>query len=149
MKKIITLFITFLLVGFTIGQDLGANAVIKPIVSPNCSNSTVPIQVQITNYSPSGSEIDFAVNPVTAYCLIEQVPIDQIAGIDQFRDLHNNLMKNYRLRNWKFCEDAIEHLRGQWGGELDSFYTEMSQRILQLRQQVLDDSWHGIIDKTR
>ena len=93
--------------------------------------------------------INDAADPVTAYCLIEQVPIDQIAGIDQFRDLHHNLMANYRKRNWKFCEDAIEHLRGQWGGELDSFYTEMSQRISQLRKQVLDDNWHGIIDKTR
>jgi hypothetical protein len=92
--------------------------------------------------------INGAADPVTAYCLIEQVPIDQIAGMDQFRDLHNNLMKNYRLRNWKFCEDAIEHLRGQWGGELDSFYTEINLRIQQLKQQVLDDSWHGVIDKT-
>ena len=92
--------------------------------------------------------INGAADPVTAYCLIEQVPIDQIAGMDQFRDLHNNLMANYRKRNWKYCEDAIEHLRGKWGGELDSFYTEMSQRISQLRQQVLDDDWQGILDKT-
>jgi hypothetical protein len=93
--------------------------------------------------------INGAADPVTAYCLIEQIPIDQISNIDQFRDLHNNLMKNYRLQNWKFCEDAIEHLRGKWGGELDSFYTEMNQRISQLQQQVLDDDWRGIIDKTR
>jgi hypothetical protein len=92
--------------------------------------------------------INGAADPVTAYCLIEQIPIDQISNIDQFCDLHNNLMANYRKRNWKYCEDAIEHLRGKWGGELDSFYTEMSQRISQLRQQVLDDDWHGIIDKT-
>lgn len=93
--------------------------------------------------------INGAADPVTAYCLIEQIPIDQISNIDQFRDLHNNLMANYRKRNWKYCEDAIEHLRGKWGGELDSFYTEMNQRISQLQQQVLDDDWRGIIDKTR
>ena len=92
--------------------------------------------------------INGAADPVTAYCLIEQVPIDQISDMDQFRDLHNNLMANYRKRNWKYCEDAIEHLHGKWGGELDSFYTEMRQRISQLQQQVLDDDWHGIIDKT-
>jgi hypothetical protein len=92
--------------------------------------------------------INGSADPVTAYCLIEQVPIDQIAGIDQFRDLHNNLMKNYRQQNWKFCQDAIEHLIGKWGGELDSFYTEINLRIQQLKQQVLDDSWRGIVDKT-
>ena len=91
--------------------------------------------------------INGAADPVTAYCLIEQVPIDQIAGIDQFRDLHNNLMANYRKRNWKYCEDAIEHLMGKWGGELDSFYTEMSQRILQLQNQSLDWNWNGSIVK--
>ena len=91
--------------------------------------------------------INGAADPVTAYCLIEQVPIDQIAGIDQFRDLHNNLMKNYRLRNWKFCEDAIEHLRGKWGGELDSFYLELYQRIQILKEQTLEDSWAGTIIK--
>jgi hypothetical protein len=89
--------------------------------------------------------INGAADPVTAYCLIEQVPIDQIAGIDQFRDLHNNLMKNYRLQNWKFCQDAIEHLIGKWGGELDSFYTEMSQRIALLQQQTLNEDWNGAI----
>lgn len=89
--------------------------------------------------------INGAADPVTAYCLIEQVPIDQIAGIDQFRDLHNNLMKNYRLRNWKFCEDAIEHLQGQWGGELDSFYLEIKNRILKLKKEVLDNKWNGSV----
>ena len=91
--------------------------------------------------------INGAADPVTAYCLIEQVPIDQIAGMDQFRDLHNNLMKNYRLQNWKFCEDAIEHLQGQWGGELDSFYTEMSKRIVDLKKSVLSNDWNGTINK--
>ena len=93
--------------------------------------------------------INGAADPVTAYCLIEQVPIDQIAGMDQFRDLHNNLMANYRKRNWKYCEDAIEHLMGKWGGELDTFYIELDKRILQLKQQDLDDAWDGSIVKMK
>ena len=91
--------------------------------------------------------INGAADPVTAYCLIEQVPIDQIAGMDQFRDLHQNLMANYRKRNWKYCEDAIEHLMGKWGGELDTFYIELNKRILQLKQQDLDETWDGSIVK--
>jgi hypothetical protein len=91
--------------------------------------------------------INGAADPVTAYCLIEQIPIDQISNIDQFRDLHNNLMANYRKRNWKYCEDAIEHLRGKWGGELDSFYLELQKRIQVLKNDILDDSWTGIILK--
>ena len=89
--------------------------------------------------------INDAADPVTAYCLIEQVPIDQIAGIDQFRDLHHNLMANYRKRNWKFCEDAIEHLKGHWRGELDSFYDIMLQRIADYRLQDPGADWTGVI----
>lgn len=91
--------------------------------------------------------INGAADPVTAYCLIEQVPIDQIASMDQFRDLHNNLMVNYRKRNWKYCEDAIEHLRGKWGGELDTFYVELNNRIQDLKAKTLDESWTGSIVK--
>jgi hypothetical protein len=92
--------------------------------------------------------IDGADDPVTAYCLVEQVPIDQIAGLDQFRDLHNNLMINYRKRNWKYCEDAIEHLQGKWGGELDSFYRELYQRIQQHKTETPDPNWIGTLLKT-
>jgi hypothetical protein len=91
--------------------------------------------------------INGAADPVTAFCLIEQVPIDQIAGIDQYRDLHNNLMINYRKRNWKYCEDAIEHLQGKWGGELDTFYADLHKRILSIRDKKLPSDWTGFINK--
>ena len=91
--------------------------------------------------------IDGAADPVTAYCLIEHVPIDQISTVDQFQDLHHNLIANYRKRNWKFCEDAIEHLKGKWGGELDTFYNELYQRISRLQQETLPMDWNGVIIK--
>jgi len=85
--------------------------------------------------------------PVTAYGVVEKISIDQIATIDRFRDLHNNMMKNYRLRNWKYVEDALEHLVGQWSGEYDSFYDEMSNRVRSLKNQNLPEDWNGIFDK--
>lgn len=92
--------------------------------------------------------IDDSADPVTAYCLIERVPIDQISTIDQFQDLHKNLMSNYRKRNWKYCEDAIEHLLGKWGGELDSFYNELYHRIQKHKTETLDPDWNGVLAKT-
>jgi hypothetical protein len=44
----------------------------------------------------------------TAYCLIEHTPIQEMGTIDQFLNLHKNLIKNYKTKNWKFCEDVIE-----------------------------------------
>ena len=83
---------------------------------------------------------------VSAYCLVENVPIAELPQAEEFRDLHANLVRNYRLGNWKFCEDALEHLEGRWNGEVDSFYHELSLRITNLRDQQLDDtSWDPAI----
>lgn len=85
---------------------------------------------------------------VTAYCLVETVPIQEMPAINSLKDLHSNLMAEYRKRNWKYCEDAVAHLTGKWGGELDSFYGELHQRILTLKHQDLDEEWTGRLDRT-
>ena len=80
-----------------------------------------------------------------AFCLIETVPIGEMTGIDQFVDLHKNLVRNYSLQNWNYCVDAIEHLRGRWNRELDSFYDSVLERIAELRETDLNENWTGII----
>lgn len=82
-----------------------------------------------------------------AYCLVEHTPIAEMVTMEQFLDLHNNLMKNYRLKNWKFCEDALEHLVGKWNGELDTFYNEIARRIAGYTQQEPDSEWTGVIQR--
>ena len=86
--------------------------------------------------------------PITAYCVVKSIPIMEMAGLDQMTELHSNLIKNYRKKNWKYCEDAIEHLVGKWGGELDSFYDDLSTRIKDHKSNDLSDGWSWIIDKT-
>ena len=81
----------------------------------------------------------------TAYAIIERVPLMEIVNIESFKQLHANLMAEYRKRNWKYCEDAIEHLRGKWNGDLDTFYTELYERVQQLKDQSLPDDWTGTI----
>ena len=83
---------------------------------------------------------------VPAFCLVENVPLRELPEVEQFRDLHMQMIRNYRLGNWKFCEDALEHLQGRWNGEVDSFYRELSTRIADLRDQQPDDaSWDPAI----
>jgi hypothetical protein len=81
----------------------------------------------------------------TSYCLIESPPISELLNIEKNLELHNNLIKNYKLRNWKYCEDALEHLSGKWNGEVDSFYKEITSRINEYKNQNLDREWTGII----
>lgn len=80
-------------------------------------------------------------NVISAFCLVDQVGLGEMFSIEQYLDLHRNLIKNFRERNWKFCEDAIEHLTGQWNGQMDSFYQHLSTRISDLKNQTLDDTW--------
>ena len=71
-----------------------------------------------------------------------------MAQLDQWQDLHENLLAEYHGRNWRYCEDAIEHLMGRWNGVLDSFYNEISGRISQYKVQDPGKDWDGIIDRT-
>jgi len=85
---------------------------------------------------------------ITAYCLVETVPLEEMPAMESLKDLHANLLVEYRKRNWNYCEDAIAHLTGKWHGELNSFYTELYQRIQTLKQQDLPENWTGRMDKT-
>jgi hypothetical protein len=81
----------------------------------------------------------------TTYALVEKVPLMEMTSLDQFKELHSNLLSEYRKRNWKYCEDAIEHLKGKWNGDLDTFYTVLTERIQDLKTQSLDSTWTGVI----
>lgn len=85
---------------------------------------------------------------ITAYCLVETIPIEEMPAIESLKDLHSNLIAEYRKRNWHYCEDAIAHLTGKWHSELNSFYIELYQRIQTLKQADLPEDWTGRVDKT-
>ena len=80
-----------------------------------------------------------------AYCLVEHTPIQEMFSVDRFMDLHQNLVKNYYLRNWNYCEQAIEQLLGKWNGEVDSFYTEIDARVKTYKDHDPGPDWTGII----
>jgi hypothetical protein len=87
--------------------------------------------------------------PVTAYCVLENLPITEMFTIKESRTLHEKLLENYRKKNWNFCQQAIEHLHGKWNRELDSFYDNILERIKVLESSDLDGSWDGIIRKNQ
>lgn len=84
---------------------------------------------------------------VTAYCVVETIPLEELPQVESKRNLHQSLMTNYRKRDWNFCEQAIEHLIGAWNHELDSFYTDILGRIAKYKEQDPGDSWDGTIEK--
>ena len=87
----------------------------------------------------------FKETTATAYAVVEQIPLQEMGIVSELLELHTNLMREYNNRNWKYCEDAIDHLSGKWNGELDTFYSELLDRVQTLKTQSLDDLWTGII----
>lgn len=86
-------------------------------------------------------------NPITAYCIIENLPLEELSTIDNFKQLHIELMENYRKRNWDFCIQAMDHLCGAWGKQVDSFYEILRERILKYKENEPDANWNGVIPK--
>lgn len=84
---------------------------------------------------------------VTAYCVVEKIPLSEFALINAHRELHQNLIKYYREQHWDYCEQAIAELVGKWNGELDTFYTDLLLRISKLKDTVVPRDWSSTIKK--
>lgn len=79
----------------------------------------------------------------TAYCVIENIPLQDFPVLDAYIRVHHDLMQAYRDQNWEYCQSAIAGLVGRWNGELDSFYQDLAQRVTQLRDHELEPDWDG------
>ena len=83
----------------------------------------------------------------TACCVVENIPIEELPDSEKLKALHGDLITNYGQKNWNLCEQSIKQLMGKWGGELDSFYIALENRIDTLKTLTLDDNWSPIIPK--
>jgi len=84
----------------------------------------------------------------TACCVVENIPITELSETENLKALHADLIQSYGQREWSQCEQAIEQLMGKWGGEVDSFYTDLQSRIALLKTMDLPDTWTPVIPKT-
>lgn len=86
-------------------------------------------------------------NPVTAFCVIENIPLGDFPVLDSYIKVHQELMNQYRARNWEYCQGAIKGLLGRWDGELDSFYENLLGRVNNFLNNPPDKDWDGVILK--
>jgi hypothetical protein len=84
---------------------------------------------------------------ITAYCVVEKIPLAEFALLAANKELHSNLIQYYRQQQWNYCEQAIEALLGKWNGELDTFYLDLLARISELKKLNLSESWQGFVEK--
>jgi hypothetical protein len=84
---------------------------------------------------------------VTAYCTLDSVPLSEMLTLDERKQLHRQLIQEYRQRHWAPCLELLSQLQGKWNGELDSFYQDIKSRI---EQNIVCDPgplWSSIIVK--
>jgi hypothetical protein len=80
---------------------------------------------QLENINVNGTVLE-------PYCVVEtvKIPKTEIAMLDHWRKLHNEFLTAADQQNYKLCGDLAEHLMGKFGGELDSFYQVVCERML-------------------
>jgi hypothetical protein len=85
-----------------------------------------------------------------AWCVIsnDEININEIGHIDHLKKLHEEMMNQYRLKNWKFCQDAIEQLLGKFNGKIDSFYNEILSRVENFKKNDPGPNWDSVLDKS-
>ena len=84
----------------------------------------------------------------TSYCVVEKVPLTDFPMMEAYIKVHADMMQAYRDQNWEYCLHAIKGLTGRWNGELDSFYSNLLQRVENCQANPPGDYWTGDIDRT-
>ena len=83
----------------------------------------------------------------TSYCVIEKVPLTDFPVMEAFIKVHTDMMQAYRDQNWDYCLHAIGGLTGRWNGELDSFYSNLLQRVENYQANPPGNDYTGFVDK--
>ena len=70
-------------------------------------------------------------NSMEVFCLIpaDKISIADLPTLDNWVKLHDDFLKGYHSQQYDYCRQAIEHLMGKFGGEVDTFYDEILRRI--------------------
>ena len=69
--------------------------------------------------------------PLECFCVVDgnSIPAKELPTLDHFSRLHQTFVDNLKKKNSAVCQDLYEHLHGKFGGNLDSFYEFVLERV--------------------
>lgn len=78
-------------------------------------------------------EIEVENKKARAYCVVpaDKIGLAELPNIPKYQVLHSELVRRYEQNDYDFCRIALTNLMGKFGGELDSFYSELARKITQ------------------
>ena len=109
------------------------------------SVKTIPdhyIVLELDTFRQSGNS-----NTITAYYLVEKLDMNEFPTMEAYKNIHADVIKYYKLRKWHYCEQAIEGLIGRWAGDLDTFYTNLLERVKTYKESEPPEDWDGVLLK--
>ncbi len=68
---------------------------------------------------------------LTLYAVVdtEKLGVIDLPQLAQWVKLHEDLIRNLKKKDKNFCLQAVEHLLGKFGGDIDSFYEHVKGRF--------------------
>jgi hypothetical protein len=65
-----------------------------------------------------------------AFCVVpaDKIDIKEISTMQYYVQLHIDMIDRLKKNEIPFVLSAIEYLKGQWGGELDTFYLHLEEK---------------------
>lgn len=67
---------------------------------------------------------------ITAYCVVPAEKIfPEITQLENLVKLHEAFIQAFNQKNYQLCQDLAPELIGRFGGEIDSFYQEILNKL--------------------
>jgi len=68
---------------------------------------------------------------IEVFCLIpaDKIGLPDLPQLENWIKLHHDFLNGYNSKQYNYCRQCIEHLMGKFGGEVDSFYSIILERI--------------------
>ena len=75
--------------------------------------------------------LDVRGTSVECFCVVpgDRISAAEMPVLEHYKHLHQQMVEELAAKNYTYCLDAIGHLYGRFGGELDSFYQVILDRI--------------------
>lgn len=107
---------------------------------PNIEDRYTLLEVDLFTVHPDG-------DPVQAYCIVDNLHLEDLFHLDINIALHQKLIEHYRKRDWSLCNQLLEQLETSWNGQLKSFYDDLSLRIDKYKEEDPGEDWDYSIHK--
>lgn len=81
----------------------------------------------------------------TAWCVLDNLSLQSLLELDSLKKIHQEVVNCYKNQEWGACLEGITLLKGQWNGEVDSYYEILEKRVQETKFTSVDPSWSSTI----